>query len=273
MAISSADKKGTSSMFAGLTTPRDLTKYTLTRGTTDWANMAQWNNFEGGYSYFTVVKIPTFLEKLADMNSDYNTLINDYRHILEYEFKGLDGIENITSETGEVSNNINTMQFINKVNMQSSSQFQLRYTEKSGAVLTKTHELFLTGIKDGRTQVKHYHGLLEDGIMDETGYEYETFSFMYLVTDNSMRKLEKAYYIVGAQPTTAEYQIYNGQRGEIEFKELSVEFNGFPLTGKDINMKGKEMLDWLNDPSNPNKLINNSNNYEFHGVKGLNTKI
>lgn len=270
---SSADNKGTTSIFNGLVTPRDLTKYTLMRGTTDFANLTQWNNFEGGYSYLTVVQIPTFLEKLADSNSEYATLIQDYKHILEYEFKGLDGIENITSETGEINNGINTLNFINKVTMQSSSQFSMRYTEKSGSVITRVHELFLTGIKDGRTEVKHYQGLLEDGIMTETGYEHECFSFMYLVCDNTMRNLEKAYYIVAAQPTTAECQIYNSQKGEIEFKELSVEFTGFPLTGKEINAKAKEMLEWLNDPSNPNKLINNSNDFSFSGVSNINTSI
>lgn len=260
-------------LFKNLRQPKDLREYTLTRGATDFANVKMWNAFETGYSYLTIVQIPGFLEKLKAKDETYRSLIENYVHILEYEFRGLDGIDNITSENGEINNGISTLNFINKINMQSSSTFTMRYTEKSGSVLTRVNELFLTGIKDGRTQVKTYHGLLEDGTIAETGYEFETFSFMYMVTDNSMRELEKAYYIVAAQPTTAETNIYNSEKGDIGFKEISIEFQGFPITGNMVDMKAKEMLNWLNDPSNPDRMIVNSNNYLYHGITDINTKI
>lgn len=260
-------------LFKNLIQPRDLSQYTLMRGTVDFANVAMWNAFETGYSYLTVVQIPKYLQMLASQDSTYATLINNYVHILEYEFKGLDGIENITSSNGEISNGISTINFINQVTMQSSSSFTMRYTEKSGSVLTRTNELFLTGIKDGRTQVKTYHGLLENESIEETGYEYETFSFMYFVTDNTMRKLEKAYYIVAGQPTQAETNIYNSDKGEIGFKEISMEFQGFPITGNIVDYKAQQMLNWLNNPSNPNRMIVDSNNFMYHGLNDINTDI
>lgn len=262
-----------SALFENLAKPKDLTKYTLMRGTTDFANIEQWNNYESGYAYLTVVQIPRFLELLAEKNTKtYGPLINNYKHLLEYEFKGLDGIENITSEPGEVNNGISQLSFINKVNMQSSSTFSMRYTEKTGSVFTRVHELFLTGIKDGRTEVKHYHGLLEDGTIEEAGFENETFSFMYFVTDNTMMKVEKAYYIVAAQPTTAETNIYNYTKGEIEFKELNIEFTGFPITGNLVDQKAVQMLEWLHNPRNPHKLVVNSSNFEYTGVSDIKTE-
>ena len=243
------------------------------RGAPDFANVEMWNEYESGYSYLVIVKIPTFLEKLRDKSSKYKNLIDGYLHVLEYEFKGLDGIENITSETGQIDTGISNLQFINKVNVQSSSTFSMRYTEKSGGLITRVHELFLTGIKDGRTQIKHYHGLLESEDIAEAGYENETFSFMYLVTDNTFKQLEKCYYIVAAQPTTANTEIYNSQKGEIEFKEVSVEFIGFPLTGAAIEAKGKAMLEWLTSPKNPNPYVINSNNFAYTGVKDINTEF
>lgn len=260
-------------LFKNLVQPRDLSKYTLMRGAVDFANVGMWNAFESGYSYLTVVQIPRYLELLQSKDDSYANLITNYRHILEYEFKGLSGIENITSESGEISDGINTLSFIRKVNMQSSSTFSMRYTEKSGSVLTRVHELFLTGIKDGRTQVKTYHGLLEDGVIVDAGYEYETFSFMYLVTDNTMRKLEKSYYIVAAQPTTAETSIYESEKGSIEFKEVSVEMQGFPITGNLVDQKAQEILNWLHNPSNPNKLVVDSNNFLYTGINDIPTKI
>ena len=260
-------------MFKNLIQPRDISQYTLMRGATDVPNVAMWNNFESGYSYLTVVQIPGFLEELQKQNDTYRTLITNYKHILEYEFKGLDGIENITSETQSINTGNMEIQFITKTNMQDSSNFTMRYTEKSGSVITRVHELFLQGVKDGRTQVKHYHGLIESGDIVNPGYEWETFSFMYMVTDNTMRNLEKAYYIVAAQPTQAETSIFNSEKGDIGFKEIGVEMIGFPLTGDAIDAKASEMLAWLNSPSNPNRLINNSNNFMYKTVDEIKTNF
>ena len=260
-------------MFKYLTQPRDLTKYTLMRGAPDFAKVEMWNEFESGYAYLTVVQIPRFLETLKAKSEDYRKLIENYEYALEYEFKSLSGIDNITSEQGTIDTGHATLGFINRVTMQSNSTFSMNYTEKCGALFTKVHELFLTGIKDPRTQVKHYHGLLESGEIVDAGYEQETFSFMYFVTDNTFRKVEKAFYIVAAQPTSAEWNIYNYEKNNIEFKEITLEFTGFPITGNEVDKKASEMLQWLNDASNPNKMVVNSNNFSYSGVSDINTKI
>ncbi len=77
-----------------------------------------------------------------------------------------------------MTNGVKNINVINKVNSQSASTFTLRYFEKSGSILTKVHELFLRGIKDPTTQVKHYHGLIEDGTITDPGFD-KVFSFLY----------------------------------------------------------------------------------------------
>lgn len=235
-----------SSIFAGTMTPRDVTKYVLFRGVTDFTNLVQFNNFESGYSFLIVLSIPKFLEKLCDKTKEYKTLIDNYRHILEYEFKGISGFEDITSDASEINNGVSNLQMITKVNMQSASQFSMRYTEKSGLTLAKVNELFLRGIKDPKTQVKTYNGLIADGIMDP-GYENEVFTFLYFVTDNTVRNIEKAYLIAAAQPTTAALgEVSNSERGEIGWKEVDMQFNGIPLVGPAITAKARSFLDWIN---------------------------
>lgn len=232
-------------IFDGTKEIRDLTQYALFRGVTDWANLHQFNQFESGYGMLIVLTIPAFLKALAAKSDKYQKLIDTYVHVLEYEFRGLDGIDNMTSDTAELTNGVKSINVINKVNSQSGSTFTMRYFEKSGSIMTKVHELFLRGIKDPTTQVKHYHGLIEDGTIKEPGFDQEVFSFLYIVTDNTLMNVEKAFYIVAAQPTNADLNIYNIERGDIGFKELSVEFSGFPITNTIINQKAQSLLDWV----------------------------
>ena len=231
-------------IFDGTKQIRDLTSYALFRGVTDWANLYQFNQFESGYGLFLVLDIPKVFKELMNKNEKYERLISTYIHVLEYEFRGLDGIDNMGSETAELTNGVKSINVINKTTSQSGSTFTMRYFEKSGSIITKVHELFLRCVKDPTTTVKHYNGLIEEGVL-EGGFENEVFSFLYIVTDNTLMNVEKAFYIVAAQPTTAEFNIYNIERGDIQFKELSVEFSGFPISNAEVNNKAQQMLDWV----------------------------
>lgn len=231
------------------------------RGFIDPSNLKQFNQFEGGYSLFTVVSIPYFLYKLAtsekvdpnDPNgatfkSKYGPLIKTYVRVLENEFRGLSGIDDISADTGEFTNNITQVAMINKVTQQSNADISMTYTEKAGAPLTRVHELFLTGIKDPRTQYKRYHGLVDAGEIsfDQIGFQSECFSFLYIITDNTGCRIEKSFYIVGAQPKSAAYnELYNSEKGNYDFKEISTEFTGNILTGNQIDAKASKYLQRL----------------------------
>ena len=231
-------------MFESLMSTKDLSKYTLMRGVTDWADLSSYNLYESGYSFLVLVQVPEFLKQLADRNTEYKKMIDTYFHILEYDFRGLQGIDNMNSETGELTNGINNIEIINKVTKPSASTFTMRYFERLGSVITRVNELYLRGVKDPTTEVKTYGGLIQDGTM-EAGFEKEVFSFLYLVTDNTLMNLEKCFYIVAAQPTGAQWDIYNSEKGTIEFKEIDVEFRGYPVTSQKINERGKAILDFI----------------------------
>lgn len=255
--------------------PRNLTDYKLMKGVTDFGQLEQFNLYETGYSFLVVCKIPKFLEELSKQDSSVlKPLIENYVHVLENEFKGLSGLDDMTVETLEITDGISTLNVIGKVTQQSASTVSMTYTEKSGSILTKVNELYLRGIKDPRTQVKHYHGLLEDGIIDEAGYEHEVFTFLYFVTDNTARHIEKAYLLMCAQPTKAELSIYESTKGDIGNKELSMEFNCVPVTGEMVDKKAKEVLDLMNKREDGNKKFVdfNSTNFNYARLADVKTK-
>lgn len=53
---------------------------------------------------------------------------------------------------------------------------------------------------------------------------------MYFLTDNTMTKIERAFLIAAAQPTTANYSdLYSGNKGDIQFAEISLSLMDFSL--------------------------------------------
>ena len=269
---------GQFNMFTDLKTPRDITAYTLFRGTTDFTQLQQFDLYESGYPYLIVVSIPEFLRKMAEQDADVAKLVNSYTHILEYEFRGLEsGLENITSDTQEISNGIQSMNVITKVNAPSASTFSMRYYEKSGSIMTKMHQLYLRSVKDPGTGFKTYNGLIGTGSNQiqpqDAGFHKECFSFLYMHTDNTGMLLEQAAYLVGCMPTTAEMNIYNGTKGDINFQEISAEFTGFAITGSNINARAKKILDWMNSSANNKMVQRNSWNYNYAALSDKNTGL
>lgn len=250
-------------MFKYLKTPKDYDQWNLFRGVTDFGNLVQFNMYESGYAALFCIKIPRYLERLAEDNTKYTALINSYKAIVEREFKSLDGLQDIESDALEITDGISTLEVVGKVTMQGSTQFTMKIQEKSGSPVTRLHELYLTGLRDPRGgQVKHYHGLIGDNKL-EPGFENETFTYLYINTDNTMRSIEKAYLLLAAQPTTAKTSIYNYEKGNIEFQDVDIEFRAFPVTGDQVNKKAQDYLNWLHDPSNKNHIIVNSDNFDY----------
>jgi hypothetical protein len=222
--------------------PRNLTQYTAFRGVTDFTQIGQFNQFETGYSFLSVIQMPKFLTVLGQNSAPVASLVNSFKHMLEYEFRGLTGLPDITGETFELTDGVNTQNIINKVTSDTSITVSSNYFEKSGGLITKFTEYYLTGIKDRITQAKHYHGLIKNNKL-QPGYENEVFTMMYYVTDNTMLRLEKAYLLCNCQLTKAETSIYDSTKGDISNKEMTIEWNCFPVWGYEVDKAAKVLLE------------------------------
>lgn len=258
-------------MFSNLKQPRDITRYTLTRGVTDFTQLEQFNYYEKGFPYLIVVSVPRFLEKMAE-NDSFGRLFKNYLHILEYEFQGMDNLDAMNAETSSISNGIQDVNIITSVTAQAASTFSFTYKERSGSPITKVHEVYLRGVRDPNSRFKHYNNLITvDGAggtiaANEVGYEFETFSFLYMHTDNTGLLLEKAVYITGAMPTSADLTIYNATRGDIQIPEVSVEFTGFPIYGEEVEKRAKAILNHINTSAGRYSVMRNSYDYKYSRV-------
>ena len=222
--------------------PKNLTQYTAFRGVTDFTQIGQFAQFESGYSFLSVIQMPEFMNKLAEQDSSMKSLVESFKHMLEYEFRGLDGLPDLQADTYEITDGINTQRLINKVTWDTAATVSSNYFEKSGGLITKFVEVYLTGIKDKMSQAKTYHGLIKNGIL-EPGPENEVFTMLYYVTDNTMLRIERAVLLCNCQFTTSRLSdILNSNKGDISNKEISLEWNCFPIMGYEVDKAAATLL-------------------------------
>ena len=231
--------------------PYSGTSYTR-RGVWDLTNPFQFAPYESGYCMLAVLSSPAMFNTTTTVTSkdhngkevkskvkSYNNLLQKaFVRMLENEFKGLDGIEDITTETMETSDNISTMSLISKSVQNTNSQISMRFTEKTGSLITKYISTFIRTIKDPRTQAKTYGGIItKDKLKDlDPGPRHEVFNMLYIVTDSTCLRIEKAFLILNAQPTNASFSdLYTAEKGAVESKEVTVQFNAFVVDGNIAN--------------------------------------
>lgn len=221
---------------------KDIMEYNAFRGVTDFSQISQFTPYEGGYQMLALIKMPKFMTELAKKNGKIERIYNTFKHIVEYEFKGLDGLPDLNSDTYTITDGINDIRMIGKVTEDTSITVSSTYTERIGTPLTKFSRLYLTGIKDPKTQARTYHGLIGNGDLDPD-LANEVFTMMYIVTDNTMVRLEKAVLLCNMQLTKAEESIYNGNRGDIgNTKDLTIEWNAYPVQSSDVDAIAEKIL-------------------------------
>lgn len=222
--------------------PRNLTQYKAFRGITDFTQIGQFDQFETGYSFLSVLGIPRYLQKIGEKSDSVKNMVDSFVHMLEFEFRGLSGLPDIQGATGTITDGINEVQYINKVTMDTSISVSMPYYEKQGSLIEKFTEYYLTGIKDKNSQAKTYHGLIKSGLL-EPSLENEVFTLMYMVTDNTYTRLEKAVLLCNAQLVSAEQSMYDSTHGDIGNREVNISFNCFPITGVLVNKAAKSLLE------------------------------
>ena len=225
--------------------PVSAAQYSMMRGVTDFTNAEQMNMFEKGHGIIIVVDRPKFLEVLAKELSDVQNLLDNFCNILEYEFRGLDGIEDINAEDLVYTDGISELAGVGKVTEQSNSEVTMRFTEKSGSTITKFIKYYLSGVRDSRTQTKTYHGLIANGTL-AMGFENEVFNLLYMVTDASGLQLEASYLLANAWPNSAKTNIYNIEKGTIEAAEIDVTFKCFVIQNEEVDKRAVKMLSSVN---------------------------
>ena len=254
--------------------PKSLSEYTSFRGVTDFTQIGRFNQYETGYQFLSIIEMPKFMDRLAEDDAEFAKIHNSFRNMIEYEFRGLDGLPDMTADTYSITDGINEMRMINRVSLDTSVTVSSSYFEKQGSLLTKWSEYYLTGIKDRMTQARTYHGLIKNGQM-EPDLANEVFTMLYYVTDSTMLRLERAVLLCNAQLTKADMSMYNGNRSDINNRETTIEWTCFPVYGTLVDKAAKSLLEDITnvEVGNPSMITDAAKRTKQKGAATENTAV
>ncbi|WP_301214657.1 hypothetical protein [uncultured Clostridium sp.] len=219
-------------------------------GVIDYGDLQAFDYFESGHVFLAVLTMPRIHEAYHNQQSgpgkestmkrniSFENLQILFSNIITHDFKGLSGIDDITSETLDIADNIaGTRSSISQTNKPLTSEISMRFTEKGALPITTYLDRYLSYVSDPYTHLKNYSGMTEANTNSKyLGFHRECFTLLYIVTDATCMHIEKAFLLVNAQPRTASLsELFDAEKGENQQKEITINWTCSVLTGAKVN--------------------------------------
>ena len=224
---------------------KDLTKYSLFLGGLNVKAKAleQYNPLKTGYTRIFVVQMPKFMNRILPIAS------KNFKHMIEYGFKSIDGIQNLTMEYEAITGGYAGRSFeIPTILKDETNAITIKLQEMSGSPVREYIEMWLSGISDPHTGLCHYHGALDkDSATGNAGMEAiqanQVAEMVYVSTDNTGREIEFACLLSNMIPKVVKRDHYNYESGTHSAVEYDIEFTCTMYTSPDVNEVAKLLLD------------------------------
>lgn len=200
-------------------------------------NLDQLTPYIPGISRLYFHKVPPFM-KVA-----YGTLTDNFRSYIETGFKSLSGIGNLSAEGVDVEGGWAAQKFSNmSVVRDETETITIELTEMTGSPVREFIETWMTGIRDPRSGVAHYHGALATPTQPEDPTRYlpyceqnHTGEFIYVALDPTAHYIEYACLLAHVWPKNVPKEHYNYQSGSRDIVSMSLEFAATKYEGHYIN--------------------------------------
>ncbi len=227
---------------------QDMTKYSIFMGGTNTKHAAlkQYDPLKTGYSRIFITRVPRFMEKM------YARKTRQFRHLLEYGFTAVDGIQGTTAEFaqmtgGYVGNSIDVFM----VAKDETNEVTIKVYEYSGSPVREYCDLWISGMGDQKSGIAHYHGAMNPknfgGNAAET-IEYSqhnhTMEMFYVSTDPTGRaeRIEYACLFTNMMPKSVKKDHFNYATGSHELVEMDLTFTCNKYESRQVNEIAQRLL-------------------------------
>lgn len=159
-------------------------------------NLDQFTPFIKGVARIFMIKTPPFLA------NTYSAETENFKSLIESGFTRIDGIQDTNVEFVDFEGGYNGQKFRN-VSLASNDTDTITITvyEQTGSPLREYLDLWVTGVRDIKSGIAHYHGAYDVDTSIPYSERNHTAEFIYCVMDPSGRQLEYACMFAHAFPT------------------------------------------------------------------------
>lgn len=225
----------------------DMTGYSLFLGglNVKRAALEQYNVLKTGKGRIFLTKMPYFMKELMPEAS------KNFKHVIEYGFMNIDGIQDLTMEFDQITGGYAGRQFeIPTILKDDTNEITIKILEFAGSPMREYVEMWLSGVSDPNSGFTHYHGLAipyeKNGIMQpakvEVSQANHTMEAFYVMTDATGFNIEFACMLCNMFPKGVARNQFNQEPGTSAHVELDLAFTCTMYTSPDINAVAQLLL-------------------------------
>lgn len=193
--------------------------YWLTGVDVTHQNLDQMNPFIRGYARIFMHRKPYFMERF------FKDLTNRFKSYVETGFRSIQGLGDLTVEFNTFEGGYAGQQYSTvQMSRDETEEITIGLYEMSGSPVGEFLRTWITGVRDPRSGIAHYHGHVQGPLDDDEDHipyseANHTAEFIYFVTDPTGKKIEYACMLAHCFPTKDDrdhYSYESGQHGEAE---------------------------------------------------------
>ena len=199
-------------------------------------NLDSFTPYIQGISRIFMYNAPYFMEK------QYPTETRNFKTMIESGYTSIQGISDISVDFVDFEGGFNGDKFSNVSQAKDDTDtLTISTYELSGSPAREYLDTWVTGVRDIRSGVAHYHGALdEQPTCKEYGQKYHTAEFIYETLDPTAREIEYACMFANAFPTKVPKSHLNYEKGSRDNVTIELEFKIKKYESPAIN----QVADW-----------------------------
>lgn len=193
-----------------------------------------------GYGFIKWVHLPEWVSK------QYGSSDAELKHMLQKNFKSLSGLDNLTLNTAGTTTGLSPNETMWATNVQKAQGFSINHQEYTGSPLSEMYKLWLTGIRDPRTNVAMYPHWSKEG---EYGAKYHTAEAIYVQmrpdaynAKANGKNIEYACYFTNVMPTILPRDFRNHTTGTNDLVEFEQQFTADQHEGPNVMQLATDII-------------------------------
>ena len=193
-------------------------------------NLDQFTPYIRGVSRFFIHKLPPFmLEFDKEMSQRFKSYV-------ETGYTSVDGIGDITMEFTEFEGGFAGQRYSTvSMSRDETESITLQLYELTGSPIREYLDTWITGVRDPRSGIAHYHGMLDKIPYSEKNHTMESF---YVNLDPTAQKIEYVAMFAHMMPTRVPKAHLNYEKGNHDNAQLDIEFRVTKYESPAINDVG-----------------------------------